>query len=366
MLALALQRPTGIPAMTGARAATAAAWRHRISPEVAPDAVAAVMAALASLAANTQRAYHADLADLAGYCAEQGERVWLLPATPRMLAGYLSARVEGSPRLALATMERRLAAVRTIHQTAGIERPDNPGYAPEVLRALWSLRRRVPPRRDQAAPVTIRELRQMAEACPQHLVIGVRDLALLLLGYATLARPADLVALDIEDVVLVDEGLEVTLGRRRRGREPADPIAVPAGQHPQTDAVGAWLAWAEGTGLAGVRGPAFRPVPPYHARMRPASDPAGVALRAGIQAGPRLDSSVVRDIVRRAAAAAGLDNPHRYRGNSLRFGAEEQLRAAHTGEREIAEAADLEPQAVRRHPSHERIWRDPVAARLGM
>jgi integrase len=365
MLALGLQRPTGIPAMTGAREVTVAAWRHRISPEVAPDAVAAVMAALASLAANTQRAYHADLADLAGYCVEQGEGVWLLPATPRVLARYLSDRVERSRKLTVATIERRLAAVRTIHQAAGIERPDNPGYAPEVLRALWSLRRRVPPRRDQATPVAIRELRRMAEACPQHLVIGVRDLALLLLGYATLARPADLVALDAEDVVLVDQGLEVTLGRRRRGREPADPIAVPAGQHPQTDAVRAWLAWGEATGLAGVRGPAFRPVPP-HARVRTASDPAGVALRAGIQAGPRLDASVVRDIVRRAAAAAGLDNPHRYRGNSLRFGAEEQLRAAHTGEREIAEAADLEPQAVRRHPSHERIWRDPVAARLGM
>lgn len=75
---------------------------------------------------------------------------------------------------------------------------------------------------------------------------------------------------------------------------------------------------------------------------------------------------MVRDVVRRAAVAAGLHNPHRYRGNSLRFGAEEQLRTAGTGEREIAEAADLEPQAVRRHPSHQRIWRDPVAARLGL
>jgi integrase len=322
------------------------------------------METLDRLAAKTQRAYHGDLADLAGYCSEQGEEVWLLPASPRVLARYLSDRVERTPKLTLATIERRLAAVRTIHEAAGIERPDNPGYDPEVLRALWSLRRRVPAHRDQAAPVTMRELRRMADACPRALLLGIRDLAVLLLGYTTLARPADLVALDVDDVVLVDEGLEVTLRRRRRGRDPADPIAVPTGQHPQTDPVQAWLTWCEATGLSGVPGPAFRAVHP-HARARPANDPAGAALRASIQASPRLDALVIRGIVRRAAAAAGLTNPHRYRGNSLRFGAEEQLRAAHTEEREIAKAAGLEPQAVRRHPSHQRIWQDPIARHLG-
>lgn len=345
--------------------AAVAAWRHRISPEVAPEAVAALLATLASLAANTQRAYHGDLADLASYCTAQGEGVWLLPADPRILVRYLADRAERVPKLTLASIDRRLAAVRTIHQAAGVDRPDNPGYAPEVQRALWSLRRRLPAHRDQAAPVTIRELRRMAETCPRHLLLGVRDLAVLLLGYATLARPADLVALDVDDVVLVDQGLEVTLRRRRRGREPADPIAVPGGRHAATDPVAAWLAWCAASGLAGRRGPAFRPVHP-HARVRTASDPAIALLQAGIQAGPRLDALVIRDTVRRAATAAGLANPQRYRGNSLRFGAEEQLRIIHTGEREIAEAAALEPQAVRRHPSHDRIWHDPVAGRLGL
>ena len=32
----------------------------------------------------------------------------------------------------------------------------------------------------------------------------------------------------------------------------------------------------------------------------------------------------------------------------------------------IAAAANLEPQAVRRHPSHRRIWQDPVASHLGL
>jgi integrase len=341
------------------------AWRHRISPEVPQEAVVNVMAALASLAGNTQRAYHADLADLASYCAEQGAEAWLLPAPPRLLAGYLSDRVEGTAKLTLATVERRLAAIRTIHEAAGIERPDNPGYAPEVLRALWSLRRRAPIYRVQAAPLTIEQLRMMAVACPQHLLIGVRDLALLLLGYATLARPGDLVGLDRHDVVLVDEGLEVTLRRRRRGPDPGEPIAVPSGQHAETDPVRAWVAWLEAGGLANTPGPAFRPVHPQ-VRVRPPNDPRAAALRASIQASPRLDALMIRHIIRRAAAAAGLHNPDRYRGNSLRFGAEEQLRAAQTEEREIARGADLEPQAVRRHPSRRRIWQDPIAGRLGL
>jgi integrase len=343
----------------------ARAWRHHISPEVSQEAVANVTAALASLAGNTQRAYHADLADLASYCTKQGTGAWLLPATPRLLAGYLSDRVEGTAKLALATMERRLAAVRTIHEAAGIERPDNPGYAPEVLRALWSLRRRVPVHRVQAAPLSIEQLRAMVAACPQRLLIGVRDLALLLLGYATLARPADLVGLDLDDVVLVDEGLEVTLRRRRRGPNPGEPIAVATGQRPETDPVRAWLAWCEAGGLADTAGPAFRSVHPQ-ARVRPAHDAGAATLRAGVQASPRLDALAIRHVVRRAAAAAGLHDPDRYRGNSLRFGAEEQLRATHAGEQEIAQAADLEPQAVRRHPSHRRIWQDPISGQLGL
>jgi integrase len=57
------------------------------------------------------------------------------------------------------------------------------------------------------AAVSAAELRRMMEALPAGL-LGVRDRALLLLGFAGGFRRSELIALNVVDLALVREGLE--------------------------------------------------------------------------------------------------------------------------------------------------------------
>ena len=70
-----------------------------------------------TFAANTRRGYEADLDDFEAYCVEH--RVPALPAAPAVIAAYLAVRADRTPVLALATLARRLAAIRKVHDRNG-------------------------------------------------------------------------------------------------------------------------------------------------------------------------------------------------------------------------------------------------------
>ncbi|MEU2388959.1 tyrosine-type recombinase/integrase [Streptomyces sp. NPDC012461] len=59
-----------------------------------------------------------------------------------------------------------------------------------------------------------------------------RDAALLLLGYACAARVSELAALDRDDAVETEDGLLVSVYRRKLKRH--DEVAVSCGSHPAT------------------------------------------------------------------------------------------------------------------------------------
>src|SRR5690606_14511586 len=81
--------------------------------------------------------------------------------------------------------------------------------------------------------------------------------ALLLLGMAGALRRSELVALDVEDLVFTEDGLDVHIRRSKTDQEGQGmTIAVPRGQNLMpVDAVQAWIASA---GLG--NGPLFRSV----------------------------------------------------------------------------------------------------------
>jgi integrase len=131
----------------------------------------------------------------------------------------------------------------------------------------------------------------MLAATPLSL-IGLRDRALLLIGYVAALRPSELVSLDVSDLTVVDDGLAVSLMRGR--------IVIPYGVEPDLCPVVAWEDWEAAAGL--TAGPAFRSV-----------DRDG---RLGLT---RLGEKAITRIVQRAAERAGLDDA-RYSAISLRLG----------------------------------------------
>lgn len=234
-------------------------------------------------AASTIRAYRADWAAFSAWCEER--RLASLPATAGTVARHLDDVARSHK---VATVRRRLAAVRAAHLDAGAPSPT--GDAPvrlAVARAEWRQRGEA----RSTVPLGVEELRTMSRALPDSLA-GARDRALLLLGYGAGLRPGELAALGTRDVRRVPNGLRV--------RIPRGAVVVPPGSAAELCAVEAWTQWARVAGLRG--GAAFRGVD-----------------RHGRLGGAGLSPKAVTRIVRRSAAGAGLD-PTRFAGRSLRRG----------------------------------------------
>jgi site-specific recombinase XerD len=83
-----------------------------------------------SQAENTTRAYAADWEDCPHRCKKY-DREWL-PAQPKTIGLYLGARAD---ELSLATLERRLAAIASLHKEEGYESPASVAEGP--LRTIW-------------------------------------------------------------------------------------------------------------------------------------------------------------------------------------------------------------------------------------
>lgn len=268
-----------------------------------------------SVPAETRRAYAGDWRRFTDWAAGRG--LAPLPAAPQTLAEYAAALADADR--APSTTERALAAIATAHRSAGHPRPDNT-LARAVLRDHRRQRAAAGRGVRKAAPVTVGVLRRLiTEACAIErngikYPAGVRDRALLLLGFALGVRRSELVAIDIADLAFTDDGLQVTIRRSKTDRDSAGRIvAVPNGQHPETcpvRAVKAWCAWLAERGH--TTGPLF-------VRIDRRGVIGHVATGRGTADG-RLTGQAVSYIVNRAAQLAEIDAAACWSGHSLRRG----------------------------------------------
>ncbi|MCW2875351.1 hypothetical protein [Actinacidiphila oryziradicis] len=106
-------------------------------------------------------------------------------------------------------------------------------------------------------------LRQMLATLGRDTLTGKRDAALLLLGYPAATRSSELVALDMADLVEVDEGILVSVYRQKLKQ--FTDSAIPYGKHPSTCPVRALRALVAALREVGQRQPRRRRPP----RRRP-------------------------------------------------------------------------------------------------
>jgi integrase len=119
--------------------------------------------------------------------------------------------------------------------------------ADETVRVVMKgIRRTIDTAREKKTPATHDILSQLLDAC-LHTLIGKRDRALLAYGFAGAFRRAELVALDVADLVEVAEGLRAVIRHSKTDREgQGQEIAIPRGYCLRpVEAVQAWLAAAE-------------------------------------------------------------------------------------------------------------------------
>jgi site-specific recombinase XerD len=152
-------------------------------------------------AANTQRAYRSDLNQLRLWLADRelGE----LPLSSATLAAYLS---EQATRHAWATLSRRLAAIRKWHKLN--QHPD-PALDDTVQTVLEGIKRSIGTEPGQAPAFGIEEFKEKIRLISLT-PAGLRDRALLLVGFVGAFRRSELVALDVEGIQFTREGAVIS------------------------------------------------------------------------------------------------------------------------------------------------------------
>lgn len=292
-----------------------------------------------SKAENTLRGYRSDWRDFCQWC--EGQATCPLPASPEAVAAYIA---ECAGRLKVGSIQRRLNAIAEAHKATGAESPTSAGI---VRNTLKGIKRKFGTASVQKAPVLTSDIRAMVASTDTGL-IGLRDRALILLGFAGAFRRSEIVGLDVQDCAFGKDGLTVTLRRSKTDQEgQGRKIGIPYGSNPETCPVRTLQGWLEQTALA--EGPLFRSV-----------------NRHGKVLARRLSPPDVARIVKKLAKQAGLD-PAKYAGHSLRAGHATSAAACGASERSIMnQTGHRSVQMVRRYIREASLFRENSAGRLGL
>lgn len=292
-----------------------------------------------SQADSTQRAYRADWRDFVDWSNLRGRPS--LPADAETVALYFTELADAGKRVA--TIDRRRAAIAFMHKMHG---HDSPTHKPLVDEVMAGIRREVGIAQQGKAPVLTTDIRAMVDSLEGDLR-GVRDRALLLIGFAGAFRRSELVALTVEDIEEHAEGLLITIRRSKTDQEgEGRVVGIPRGRRPETCPVRAYQDWRHAAGIA--NGPVFR----------------GIS-RHGRLLGPLSDRGVART-VKRAAERAGLD-PEQYSGHSLRAGLATSAALSGAADRDIMQqTGHKRVETLYRYIRKSNVFRDNVAKRLDL
>ena len=316
-------------------------------------------------AASTLRAYRSDWADFLTWCDARGSQS--LPAEAETVALYLTHLATARAR-AVATIQRRLTAIAEYHRFSGYPTPTRDervrlvlggirrrlgtaqhAKAPAVTEDVLAMLRGLPLSAAEVPAFTYRRGATLAQARPRvQVLLGLRDRALLLLGFAGAFRRSELVGLDVADVRFVRDGMVVSLRRSKTDQEGAgEQKAIAYGERPESCPVRALQAWLEAAAIAS--GPLFRRVTCWG--------------RAGEQ---QLSAQVVALVVKQRALAAGLD-PHAYAGHSLRAGLATAAARAGVEERDIMrQTGHRSERMVRKYIREGQLFRNNASSRVGL
>jgi integrase len=299
----------------------------RLSGRLAALAETAKAYARSAQADNTQRAYSADWRHFASWLRRQG--LAETPPDPEAVGLYLAAQVERrGAELSVATLERRLSGIAWRYRQLGqpLEIRDR-----HIATVLAGIRRRHGRPPSQKAAVFADELLAMLATREMDLR-GLRDRAILAIGFAGGLRRSEIVGLDCgpnqtEDgsgwVEVFPEGALLTI----RGKTGWRDVEIGRGSRPDTCPVALLETWLR-LGRIG-HGPLFR----------------AIARRNGGVSGARLTDKHVVRLVKTCALAAGLRGDLTEGERRVAFGGH-SLRAG------LASSAQIEEAHVQKHLGH--------------
>jgi len=296
----------------------------------------------AAKAPATLKAYRNDWRDFESWC--RVHNLPALPSTPETVALYIADRAS---TLASGTITRRLTSIAKAHQAAGVTNSPATTRHFVVGETLKGIRRTIGTAQQGKAPLLSADIRRIIIARREDL-LGLRDAALVLVGFAGGFRRSELAGIRLCDLKFSADGVVVSVRKSKTDQEGAGrEVGLPFGASPETCPVRALRQWLD---RAAIReGPVFRSVGRY-----------GHVSRRG------LHTDSIGKLLKRAAGRAGL-KVEELGGHSLRAGCVTQ--AAMNGVREFVIMRQTGHKAIatlRRYKRSGEIFRENAAAGLGI
>jgi integrase len=295
----------------------------------------------AALSDNTRRSYETGWRQYCEWCRAR----YLTPLTehPEQVATYLASLVpsgDAAARKKLSTVKLRLAALKHYFREAG---QGLDWKHPAIRNQMKGLARNNPVlvRQEAVQALGVKELTAIVAAIDTSWLRGVRDRALILVGYAGALRRSELVGIEVDHLQAVEGGYEIWLGTTKTDEGDRDNVCVIAETGNEVCPVRALNDWMERAGIA--EGPIFRRVDPWGGIKHSALTPQSVRL-----------------ILKARAGAVGLDVRKIYRGGKtvtapVRWGGHSLRRGMATA---VAEATNGDVTAVRQAGR----WKTPATA----
>jgi integrase len=199
----------------------------------------------ASTAENTDKAYAADWKHFARWCRLKGTDP--LPPSPEMIGLYvadLAAPAGKAPALSVSTIERRLSGLAWNYTQRGFTLDRKNRHIATVLAGIKRKHARPPVQKEA---ILLEDILAMVATLPYDLR-GLRDRAILLLGFAGGLRRSEIVSLDVHKddtpdsggwVEIFEGGAMLTLNAKTGWRE----VEIGRGSSDQTCPVHALEQW---------------------------------------------------------------------------------------------------------------------------
>ncbi len=293
-------------------------------PRLARLTEAAKAYARAARSENTARAYDSDWGQFASWLRRNGFDE--LPPSPDTVGLYLAANAEAG--VSVATLERRLSGICWRYRQLGQPLDVRDRHIATVLAGIRRTHARPP---TQKAAIFADELLAMLATLDMDLR-GLRDRAILALGFAGALRRSEIVGLDCgpgqsEDgggwIEIMEGGALLQIYGKTGWRE----VEIGCGSKPDTCPVALLETWMRLGRIA--HGPLFRPI----------------ARKNGGVSSERLSDKHVARLVQRCAMKAGIrgdltegERKRAFGGHSLRAG--------------LASSAQIEEAHVQKHLGH--------------
>jgi site-specific recombinase XerD len=250
------------------------------------------------LSKNTKTAYNSDFTQFAYFCAKNDKKC--LPADVETVSAYLASIIDKK----YSTICRACVSIKRFHNESGHESPTESKSIKDLLKGI---RRNNGISCDSATPILFDDLGKMVDA-QERTIRGRRNQAILLLGWSAALRRSEIVALNVDDIKILPEGMTVKITRSKTDQEGKGSVLfiprAPEGTLCCVGYVDRYLAFVTSTD----NGPLFR-------RVRRTN----LNMFYDFGNSERLSAQTITDIVKESSKLIGLD-PLKYSAHSLRRG----------------------------------------------